>query len=227
MGILLMFLALAGNAQNTSFEVKTYYGVYNMADMQDMQQQARTNTDVPFRVIDEVTGYWGYEIALGVTLPNTDQLNLFAGLNSTGGRLHYSDFSGSASFDQVLRGTHLGAEFLKRLSNNNGFTVEAGLRAGVSFTRLDLRSSLQLNTTGSSSEEQQFNSFAPHLGPRFAVRKLLSNFYIGAFAGYDYNFAGKLKLSTNKEAFLIDRNNDQIKADWGGFRIGLSLGIQL
>lgn len=222
--IFLGAFSLSGKSQSNTLFASTYYGDFKMKDIKDLQSRVLSESTLPLRVTEEISGYWGYELDYRFSLSEKNRLGFYSGFISTGGRLYYSDFSGFTHFDIVSKGYYIGSEFFRKINKSETLDVNLSFRAGATFSNLEINSGLSLVNSGSSLEELLFVSTNIHLAPQVSVEKSFKRLLVRVFTGYEYNVKGDVRLKENREVFLTN-NNEAIGVDWGGLRIGFSCGI--
>lgn len=215
------------SAQNSSVEFMSYYGWYSMSDMKKIQSETLNSSTIPFKQTELISGYYGYEISYNHFIQK-HIFGVYLGLSSTGGRLHYSDYSGHAYSNTIIRNKHLGVQYQNRIIASSLFQIFVGGRAGISKSNVELQSAIDLNNSIVQKDEHEFNSFDIHFGPLVGIRKPIKVLYLGLNVWYELNLSGKLYSSRNNEQYLIDpSNNDPLKADWSGARLAVCIGVNI
>jgi len=214
-------------AQEIKLYLHPYYGSYRMKELQEIQQVQLSESVIPLRETEEIRGYWGYEAGVQADLGSKSFLSVYGGLNSTGGRLHYSDYSGEAYVNNKLRGTHLGLQYsLFALSDTLQENLSFGFRAGVSFTSFNSQSVLAINGLQSQQENSEFRGTGFHIGPSIQYNfNVFQKIDLGLNIRYEYFFPGKLSPKNNSDAYLVTPKGEKAGADWSGLRIGLVIQL--
>ncbi len=197
-------------AQNF-FSLSATYGSFDMSTQKRVQDQALSSFPT-FRAVSSFPSRIGVEMMTGISVGNGG-LTIGPAMSyfSTGGRLHYADYSGEVSFDQIAECFMVGLH-VKGLVSNQAKKVRMYVAATVSavFTNLEYQSyfALGAQTESSASKASIVNySFRPAL---CFQRSIIQNLYAEAHIGYDLQFV-----------------KGDPKVEWDGLRCGIAIGYNL
>ena len=223
---LLLLMATAGKAQNSNIFLQLNYGSFQMKDMEKMQNKFATEVQKDFdaRIVSSFPAYVGYELNANTKIGEGYQMGGYVSYYSTGGRIHYKDYSGEFKVDQLLLNFSVGMYNEFRIRQFTKSDLFFSTRAGVTFTEYQIISNLQVGSK-QNADDITFNSinfhFSPGIGFRYPFKE---DFFIQADTRYEIQIPGPLHLSNNKDAKLIDDGGKELKANWDGLRLGLSFG---
>jgi hypothetical protein len=224
-GCVLCFLSATAKGQSDALLVKIGYGWYDMTDMKRMQQSfIEQSSNIPLEVTDEFPPYFIAELQY---LHEFEKVSIGGLLQtrSTGGRIHYGDYSGEALLNQELQAYSIGAILQINLVKKDHFRMPLYLKASYDMTTLDIHQ--ELTVTGQTeSESYKFKSSGFSLEPGLNFTQSLSRWLISLDVGYQFNFNGKLYLNDSDEDYLVDNNDEPLKAQWQGLRLALGVGFK-
>lgn len=219
--LLILFLFLSWRVSVGQFQ--TYleggYGLYMMEDMKDLQQELVLESGVSLESSSAFPPYFNYGIQMGYKLESKLEMGLTYRFFSTGAGSGYSDYSGSASIDQLLRAYSIGLYVSKQINKSITWPMVLSVNISRIHTTVDIESSLVLGNNEPASDiiTLEGNGWGASVSLMFQ-----RNFTRNLFA------FGKLGLEAfaNKELLFDDIETD-LKADWSGPRVGLGLGFIL
>lgn len=173
--------------------------------------------DFPARVFFGTTLGWKLSPALG--------LNISYEFHSTGGRLHYQDYSGRAVLDQILKLNQIGVSlrFMAYRSMKNSFYFSTGVSRN--FTSLQLKEELQIGAIV-KSEVEQLSSSAWGLRPAIFFERRMGNLIAQVGFGFDVLLRNDLKVDGNDLTLQHSPGNDA-SAQWDGLRASFGIGFSL
>jgi hypothetical protein len=216
---LLFFLVTGLLFSQTSIVAFSGYGYYSMSDLKSLQGEFKNEFPVDAKITSAFPAFWYFEGGAIQRFNEKYFAGALIGSGSTGGRVHYKDYSGEIGADQTLRYYSLAIPIGLILNPNSKFSVfKFDLRPGATFTNLSLRF---YSTIGNQSSNQivELNSLNIVLQPGFSFLKRFGNFGVEIQASYNLTLvAGKLYVKDSQN-YLLNAANKEVKADWSGFRI--------
>lgn len=230
MKYILSFLFFASSVSCISqvrISVSTGIAGFAMNDMARHQNELREQFPVDVKVIEAFPLFWYYELAGNTEVTKRLRLGALVGYTSTGGRMHYNDYSGTITCDQLTTTVYVGASG-EMLVNAEKWIVSLNWKAGGTFGSYDLDLFLRVDSQ-SDSENVKFRSTNLFAEPGLTLSKhLFSGLSATIYAGYNINFIkGKLALKEDRELHLIDNAGDNVNLDWTGFRVAVGLSVLL
>lgn len=222
----LLLIGTEGKAQGEKLLFQVNYATFHMRGMKEMQndfaEQIKENVDA--KVLSSFPAYSGYELNFNTEFAEGHQIGGYVGYYSTGGRIHYEDYSGEIKMDQLLKNVSAGVYNELSFYNLAESDFIFSFRAGITLTQYQIISLLQVEKIA-EKEDIGFNSINIHLSPGICYRYPIGKiFFVQAEARYELHAPGSLRLNSDKDAKLIDSKGDEIKAHWDGFRLGISIG---
>lgn len=209
------------------------YNTYSMSELKDIQSELLNDIlkfNIPARITESFPPYLGYKIGFAIpvidTAKRTFSIGGFVERGTTGGRIHYQDYSGEIKIDQSAVETSIGAliDYQYSLSEKYNF----GLNFAVSYTisSLSYISYLQLGSEF-QEEELNFSSYSISFEPGIVPSINLLGVRFGIALSYLINIPSKLVFDKFSEAHLVNNQGDKVNINWSGFRLGLQIRISL
>ena len=220
--LLAIALLIFGEASaQMEISVGTGVGWYRMEEFREFQEDIQRVLPVNAQITEQFPAYMTYEGSLLWRLYRSGFIGAYYQFGSTGGRVHYKDYSGEAYTDHLFRYNTLTLSVGEQLTFENNFFMRIDLHPGVTFTKLEIVSVTRLSNQR-GRDVYKFHSMNAVMQPTVEFHKAWGDFGLKATVGYHFGvFEGKMKLNENKDAYLIN-GNDKITAEWNGLRLGLS-----
>lgn len=219
--IIFLFFTITSLSQTGKIFGEFNYNTFSHSILKEFQKEFTANLpQVPFVTGDDFPANYGFTAGYELV---EDNVAIFVSYNFTGGKISYSDFSGSIKLEMPLNTISIGSIYFVNLDSNQ---FRLGLKGFTSFTNLKVRSEAKISNN-SNLEELEFNSTDFGIGVQLNYEYPISFFILKVNAGFDFVFGGKLLFKDNKENFLIDNSGDQVKTEWTGFRTGIGIAIPI
>lgn len=218
-----LLLSLCANAYaQVEISAGIGMGTFSMRELKDLQKQIQSGYPVDAKITEQFPAYVIYDASISRKLKSNGFLGIYYQYGSTGGRVHYEDFSGEIYSDQLLHYSTLGLTIGQELALKNNFSLRLDFHPGATFTRLEITDVTKVGNEG-YRETYKFRSINATLQPTIELYKSWQQFGIRVFAGFHLAaYSGKLKYEENKEAYLTNGGNDPIVANWNGLRLGIT-----
>lgn len=200
---------------------------YSMSDLKILQKNIFDNPPVKLNVVQIFPPFLLYKIGL----KHYQNSNLILGgevlFTSTGGRIVYSDFSGSIKGDQLVNVFSVGPKVGYKISQSNKFGLEIESLATFDYTNLELKNSLIVGSQTNSSSEK-FVAYGVSLHPRFNFNYSFKFIVIYAYLGGQITVIQNpfIWKEDNESQISIDGKNG-LKPQWSGLRSGIGIGFKL
>lgn len=204
------------------------YGSFSMSQLKDLLNfQNRGNGIPPSRVLEEYPAYYTFTGQIDAEFFEKIRFGIIVGYTSTGGRIHYSDFSGEISLEHLVSSLQVGVTAERLFIKNERFELGFYTRVSMLMTSLDFDNKLDLGVLSDRIlVETRSKSIA--ISPGFRFRKaIFKGFYIGAGIGALIDIGATAHLKGNTDALLLDGQGKELKANWSGLRLNLTLGFKL
>jgi hypothetical protein len=224
--ILLIFgsFTTAALGQNISVEGFAGYGTYQMRDLKNLLQVELEEVEIPVRITENFPPYVNGGFQVGVH-HDFFETGFRYGHYSTGGRVHYKDYSGEYGFDVTMNAHTIGAFTRMVLFEKQKFQLKGAVAGLACFSYGKIEEYLIVNGEKDNLLlEVASTSFVlePSLVPTLQVADVL---YVGLSLGCALDLGGGLHLAEDREAKLVDNKGEPITTNWYGIRTGILLGI--
>jgi len=220
--ILLFWLLCVESYAQVEVSAGAGVGWFSMSELGKFQKTIQSSYPVDAKITEEFPAYVIYDAAIFWKLHSNGFLGLYYQYGSTGGRVHYEDFSGEVYSDQLLHYNTLALSVGQGFSFENNLQFRVDLHPGVTFTSLEIIEGGRIGNE-SRRDSYKFHSINATLQPTVELHKTWGQFGIKVYAGFHIAaYSGKLKFEENKNSYLTGGGNDPIVANWNGFRLGLT-----
>jgi hypothetical protein len=163
---------LVSMGQKAGVYMGMQYGSFSMQGLSEFQNDLPLFLDLPLENLESFPNYTGFEIGANCNISEKYRLDFYYNYISTGSRSYYEDYSGQVYFDQIVKGNSVGVHNRIKLNKMSNFHVMAGLRTGLTFSKLESEYFLKLEGISSPTREKfQFNSTNLHFSPSLLLQK--------------------------------------------------------
>lgn len=225
LSLLAIMMSLELAAQRSTIMIKTGYGSFSMKDMKKLQNSFLKESPIPYKVTASFPSFLTFELQYTLAVNEDVAFGAQFGYESTGGRLHYGDYSGETYVNQALDAFTVGVNTLEYLKNEEKYAIPIFINVDAVFTSLMIESSLRIGSQ-EESEELKLSSIGVSFEPGIGYRRYFSWFVLGVDLGYKLNLNDKLYFGEDKQSYLVDADDKALKAQWSGLRMKLGAGIR-
>lgn len=209
------------------------YNTYSMSDLEGIQNELLNDIrelNIPADITESFPAYPGYKFGFLIpVIDTTDRTFSIGGYfehGSTGGRIHYQDYSGELRADQLAVETSIGTLIDYEYRCNEIFNI--GLNFGVSYTLSSFSVTSYLKVGDESQEEElSFSSNSFSFEPAIMPSMYLWGMRFGISLSYLIYIPSNLEFDEYSEAYLINESGDKVNINWSGFRLGLQMRVSL
>lgn len=197
-------------------------GTFRMKAQKDLQEEFRS--DLPWRQVHKFPPYWTYSGSLSFQLLPKFRVGAWIEYGSTGGTLHYADYSGSARLDQLLHYTQYGLFMDYRINKSETWPMFITSHISKVGTKESL--SYQI-VVGNSIDEELLHFKSSNIGfrPGFMMEHHIKMWVFQASLGIEMQLPGVLYHS---DGFALTNNaGDNVYAEWTGMRAQLGVGLRI
>jgi hypothetical protein len=222
----LLFLTCQLRAQELRFRLESGTGTFSMSDLKTLNTLNLKSLPFSAKITADFPMFLIWKPAVVYTFPGRFSAGISCGIESTGSRISSVDYSGEYALDNLI-GSYSPAAVFEIPVVKKKTEVSLFAETGIEFTKLSVKESITVNSSHSSNlnEFQSTNYFAE---PGLRLAWHLPVIDLAVSAGYlidlhkgDFDYAGAasqfLKISKGRYA----------KAEWSGFRIGVSASFAL
>jgi hypothetical protein len=209
------------------------YNSYAMGDLEGIQNELlndMNDLNIPAEITESFPTYFGYEfgflIPVSDTAGSTFSIGGFVEHTSTGGRIHYQDYSGEVGSDQYAVETSIGTMIDYQIKLSEYFNLGLNFAIGYSVSSLSITSYLQIGEE-STEDELNFSSYSFSFEPGIMPSMYLWGLSFGISLSYLIYIPSSLEFDQYSEAHLINQFGDEVNINWSGFRLGLQVRASL
>jgi hypothetical protein len=184
---------------------------------------------VKAQVTASFPAYWFFELTATNELKGKLLLGGSLSYGSTGGRVSYSDFSGSLWSDQLVSNYTITTLFGTKTSWFNGkLSLQGDVRPGITVTTMDYSYNQDAGTSSYYSRSK-YHSLNLIIQPTATLSYRWRSLSVNSFVGYNINFVkGDLRSYDNFSSFgYYYPGNSSTHADWSGLRAGGGLALAI
>jgi hypothetical protein len=215
-------LVIRSSGQQIKIEGGYGLGSYTMTDLKKMNTSVLETLPVEAGITDNFPVRPYYYLSIDYNFNPGFSIGLTGNYNTTGSRISYKDYSGELIFDNILSSYSPGIQLSVALVDKK-FKISEVNNISCSLSRLKIKEKVI-----SSSEEYKYKSNSIQFEPGIKVSFPFSRFEIGAKAGYLLDLKGINRLKGDRDTILKDtKTGDEIKTNWSGFRISISIAMTI
>ena len=225
--ILMIISGIYFSTRGQTFSIRVNSGInfYDMTQMKELQNdiipaypEIKTLTDFP--------PYYNFQLQTAYIISPIYTAGIYVDYLSTGGRQDYADYSGEIRLDQLLSRISAGLLFESTAFDAGSFSFILSLKTSYQITKLKLKNMFRIfNDIRNNSTDYSSSGFG--IEPGFAVGYSFFNFFLRLEAGYQFSVWGAFTSKNGVKLPPVNYPNEEIKPQWNGFKIALTLGINI
>jgi len=209
------------------------YNTYSMSELKGIQNELLNDIrelNIPAEITESFPPYPGYKVGFVIpvidTADKTFSIGGFIEHGSTGGRIHYQDYSGELRADQSVVETSIGTLIDYQIHPAEKFSIGLNFAVGYTLSSFSITSYLQVGDE-SQEEELSFSSSSFSIEPGIVPSMYLWGMRFGISLSYLIYIPSNLEFDEYSEAYLINESGDKVNINWSGFRLGLQSRVSL
>lgn len=199
---------------------------FNMQEMKKHQSELQAQFPTDVKIMESFPAFLFYELSVTGKVRDRWRIGGAIGFTSTGGRMHYRDYSGEIECNQFTTAWMIAIQSELLLNPKGKLPLYFTGKIGAVFGRYDLDLFSEVNNVP-NSESLEFRSCNIFIEPGLMMSKCIVGILSAHLtAGYNVNmYKGSQKLTDNTDLFLQDNSGNEVRLDWSGFRLGVGLSI--
>jgi len=222
-------LSVMAFASNSNIRINIHYGMTNHLSNGTLGKFENAVFDtykaygIPIKKVQSFPSVPEFHVELSKKLTKL-VWGCFYNQSSTGGRIHYSDYSGEIRFDYVLSNRSFGFLFRYPLNENKVFSFKESLLMGIMPTTFSFEESIQIGSDRSEDAitvETLGYFFEPGLLIDYKFHK---HFSFGVYSGIKSFVISE--PYTMGSGYLATSGGKKVKADWIEFKVMFRLGFR-
>lgn len=218
--IIVIFISLKLFSQTNKIYTEINFNTFSHSSLKQFQQEFKNDLiPIPVKTVDNFPANIGFTVGIDLAEKN---IGLFGSYNFTGGKISYSDYSGSVKIEEEVNAITFGGIYYIDIFKNK--RLKFGVKAFGMYSTLKLDSYSKISNN-INQESLGFKSFDIGTGGIVIYEYPLSFIIIRANLGIDLVLGGKLKFDNNSKFHLQNDSNNPVKTGWTGLRSGLGISI--
>lgn len=225
----LLFSGITNAQHLLSFRAKVTYNSFDAYGLKEMQEEILDELRlkfIPVSTVESFPPYYGMQFQLFIPVKDSARLNVGTYFEefSTGGRIHYKDYSGEIGVDQILSAKATGLILERVLDMKNNLAMSLSFGVSLIWAKLQTKSMLRIYESR-SEDSMEFTNFTLGFLPGVAISY---NFYEFALIGSaSYQLCMSSGFDYKGEIIKKQKNGEVIRPGMEGIRFGLGLGYNL
>ena len=218
--LLLSCSGLAIQYKSLSFRIGVEYGSYGHGRLHESQQELvsyYSTIDIPLKIVDSFPGNRALQVQLLKEFSPRIQLGLFYGEKSTGGKVHYADYSGEIEFIQKISQDEYGLLGEYKLIEFGVLSIAPVAKFSFSNTFITIDNSF-MTTTDLAKSHTTYRAMTLGMEPGISLKTSVGKLLFQTSLSYHLNISTKFKGSENVDGGLPYWPN------WSGYRVSLMTG---
>ncbi len=219
------------NAQNSEYgmNIAVGYNSYNLNDLKEFlyyNGKLYHDNNIPVSVKNafpnSISGRFEFYILNGIGKP---PFGFFVEYYSTPGTLQFDSPQLSSKLQFSLYSISLGVIGEKSLLHLKNGTLLLQLRPSILFNYLGLNESVSI-IESSSSQDLLFQNISLGAALILSYKTYINDYSVQPYFGYQITTSQPLHLKNKSAAKLKNYDGSDISAQWSGFRLGVTMGIE-
>lgn len=194
---------------------KNHYDIQKYRDNEDSFVSGYERIGIKPQKFDSFPSRWGGQFVLLYRIKRSQYLGVCTDFYSTGSRVHYRDYSGELTYDQVLKRASLGIHYEIKFMGFKHFQLRPFMQiSGIKTKwRHEYKSRIY---EAENIENMERETYTLGIIPSVLLQYELGLFTLGAEIGFEFSY------------YKLPMGNDlTFEHDWEGARAGISLGVAL
>lgn len=205
-------------------------GVYasSMSDLKRFQNellQQYVAGGIQAKITDEFPAFAGFRFGVKYPVDAYLYLGAFGEFTSTGGRIHYQDYSGELVNELLTTYYAFGGMIGDKLIISDNFFIDAHASLLLIASDLEIKSVLRINNQ-TESTIYGFGSFSLGAEPTIMPSYTYHSVTVSIYASYLFYPPSELEYDSHADAYLIHENKERVTINWSGIRYGMVVGFE-
>lgn len=223
----LLFIISSVLAQESnSLIFRVGMGTYSMKTQKNFQEDYRRSSIIRHASVHSFPAFPTFGGSAGIKVSPSTSIGLWGEYSSTGGRLHYQDYSGYSVMDQVLSAFQIGPFMQTRLIKSTSWPVYFTLHSSIVNTKEKLSSDLKV---GNQSYKETYNlkSLNYSIRPGIMLAHSINSMIFQLGVGSELQLHGTLKDEKKRDLMFRTSDGKDLTAQWDGMRVTFGIGFKL
>lgn len=196
-------------------------GRYKMESLREMVHPSPLQISVPVKLVRDFPSFPGFRLAVFRGVTEEFSAGIQVGVNSTGRRFSYSDYTASVNYDTKLHCVSIGLFTEFKIFEKNNWQLVANLPVTTIYNVVHI-------STVVDSQYLQVNnafkvgSFNVGVQPGISVGRKIGSIFLRGNCYYEYNSPGQLQYY-NSDVSFTNSNYEPVIVEWDGLRAGIAV----
>lgn len=225
--ILLFCISTAGFSQ-VQLSLSSGYSTYSMSQLKEFQTEMKSQFPVEAKITSSFPGYIYHEFSGAYQFGDHFLSGISLTYGSTGGKIHYRDYSGEMGNEQVAKYFEIGLPLSWKIPlQENKLNMHLQLRPSWILGNLSMSYESEINSK-KAVDEVEFKSTNVGFQPSVMVERKIGPLFLFLSCAYNQNvYKSKLFFKENDDYYLLNSKFEKVRADWSGLRVGLGVSYTL
>ncbi|MCC5938398.1 MAG: hypothetical protein JJU34_14060 [Lunatimonas sp.] len=220
---ILLFAASAQAQEGNSLMFRIGIGTYAMHSQKLFQKDFQKGNPIPYGTVHAFPSFPTFGGSMGFGISPSISIGVRAEYASTGGRLHYKDYSGHAVMDQTLSAVQVGPFVQVRANNSPSWPVHLTLFGSAANVVETIQSEVKVGTR-LETEKIRLTALNLALRPGIQVGHSVGIFHVLLALEGEIQHANK--LTDAQDRYITTSDSKNLVANWGGLRTSLGVGVK-
>lgn len=220
-------LSTAGFAQ-IRLSTSVGYGTYAMTELRQHQSELKDGWPIEAKTTSSFPGYLTYQISADYPWKNNFKIGLSFSYGSTGGLIHYSDYSGELSFEHKIKYVSVGCPIIYQIDLTDGrLNLQLEFSPTVNFGATKFDTYLQ---AGAYQNESTMDFKSTNVGSvqNIRIERELGPGFVFVQAGYYLDlYKSKLAWEEDHDEYLVNDLDKPVHIELSGLRVALGVAYVL
>ncbi len=230
---LFMLNSIVFSQSKVTFFTTISYDSYSMYELKNLQKELLNSireSNIPANITDSYPAYIGFQI--GILIPfhdfnnHTTSVGGLIGHTSTGGRIHYQDYSGEIRADQTIRETSIGVIIDHQIHFSKKFNLGINFSLNYIFSNMNNSLSTRIGNE-TQSQDLKFSSSSFGLEPGLVPSLNFGKFRLGVSLSYLICAPSSLEYENMSNAYLVNGKGKKVNIEWSGFHVGIQASVTI
>jgi hypothetical protein len=201
------------------------YATFKMTDLKHIQEEQLSNMPVDAKITNSFPGYLNISVD-AVFYDSTYFVGVLLGHTSTGGRINYTDYSGSITYDQLVTMNYNGLVAATKIATTKIGNLFIGTNLMMYFNKGQFNYS-EIILGESATSSYTLESINVALGPFLQLHKRIGKIFLKASASYEFHIPTELTSDDPGSINILPASDGTFKVQADGLRLGIGLGYAL
>jgi hypothetical protein len=222
--IIALFITFESSSQKLMFDFQAGLGTYSMTGLKNLNEGLSQNIKFEIKQLTNFKANLYYRPSVLIKFEYMN-LGLIYTYQSVSSGVSGNDNTGEYRFDMLANAHCPGLFGEVNIFYVGNFSFSGNASAGLIFSDLKTSEYYILFDTVKTNEITTYKALNYFLEPGLSIKYSFKRFYFGFNAGYFITIGKEAFYSeNNKQNKLYDSyNNNNVKPQWNGFRLGLSV----